>query len=88
MNQDQLINLARNHASEEAHEARSEIFRMPGKQADYLLVLDGFVQAMASETWGDFSEVLDALELAFVKLGEVRAYTDVERTQWVKERME
>lgn len=87
MNQDQLINIARNHASEEAHEAREEIFRMPGKQADYLLVLDGLIEVMASETWGDFSDVLDALEKAFVELGKVRAYTDDERAQWAKERM-
>lgn len=88
MSPDQLINLARNNASEEAHEARETIFRMPGKQADYLLVLDGLIATMSSETWGDFSDVLDALELAFVKLGEVRAYTDDERAQWAKERME
>jgi hypothetical protein len=67
------MNQARRHADSEAQEARELILGMPDKHANLVLVLDAVREAVADATWADFSEVLEGLDVALVKLANVYA---------------
>lgn len=61
------------NAGVKAREARLSIAEMPDTHANLECVLDELQRKVSAQTWGDFSEVSECLDAAWVALGKVYA---------------
>ena len=81
------MNARINHQNEFAHESRELAIRMPSTSENLALVLSGLIEAVNDATWADVSLVLHHLEEAAEAIKELRAHSDEEIAEFVKERM-
>ena len=70
------LETAMRYADSDALEARQLTIGMRSQHANMVVVLDALIEAVGDAGWGDFFDVIDALNTAAARLQLVYAYKD------------
>jgi hypothetical protein len=75
------LETAMRYADSDALEARQITIGMRSQHANMVVVLDALIEAVNDADWADFSDVLDSLHQAEVRLQSVYAIQSAEGTK-------